>query len=201
MPRSIGLAAALLLFALRAAAAPPVCAVASWDCIGAIEMRVGDRALRMSKYANDEMLAEIEQGGIIQRYLVVQPSGSELYFGLSSQQIDSPAANPFAFFDYAFALPVAALRLAFPAGPSAVPDSAAQRDVLLQGIPVSVHASKRSDGHIDFSVEGTPLGPISGQIVATFLPPLDGSYPLAGWMHKSGTRFNVLSDARRAPRQ
>ena len=85
---------------------------ASWDCIGAIEMYVGESAFRMSRYANDEMLAEIDRGSIRQRFLVAQPSGTELYLGLSEHEIASPAANPFAFFDYAFALPMAALRLA-----------------------------------------------------------------------------------------
>ena len=52
-----------------------------------------------------------------------------------------------------------------------------------------------------FLVDGTPLGRISGQIVAGLLPPLDGGYPLAAWLPKSGPRFNALSDARQAARQ
>lgn len=199
MLRRVCLAAALLMFALRASA--HACPPASWDCIGAIEMHVGERAFRMSKYANDEMLAEIDQGSIRQRLLVAQPSGAEVYLGLSAQQIASPADNPFTFFDYAFALPVAALRLAFPGGPPSVPGAAVQRDVVVEGKPVSVHASKRGDGQIDFSVDGAPLGRISGQIVASLLPPLEGGYPLAAWLPKSGARCNALRDARQAPRQ
>lgn len=195
------LAVLLLMFALRAAAAAQACPAASWDCIGAIEMHWDERAFRMSKYANDELLVEIDQGSIPQRFLVAQPSGTEVYLGVSAQEIASPAANPFTSFEFAFALPVAALRLAFPAGPSSVPGAAVRRDVVVDSTPVSVHASKRGDGHIDFSVDGSALGPISGQIVIGLLPPLDGGYSLAAWLPKSGARFNALSDARQAKRE
>lgn len=203
MLRFFCLAALFLTVALPASAAETsrVCAVAAWDCIGAIEIRVGEQAFRMSKYANDEMLAEIGDGSASKRFLVAQPSGAELYLGLSAQEVSNPAANPFGFFDYAFAMPVAALRLAFPSGPSSVPAAALQRDVLVEGNPVSVHASKGRDGRIEFWVEGVPLGRVSGHINASLLPPLDGKYPLGAWLHKSGTHFNTLSDARRAPRQ
>ena len=54
------LAALLLVFLLPVSAADTshACSVTvpSWDCIGAVEMRVGERAFPMSRYANDEML-------------------------------------------------------------------------------------------------------------------------------------------------
>jgi hypothetical protein len=198
--RAISLAGLLLVCALRvtathAASACPAPA-GSWDCVGAVEIRVGEQAFRMSRYANDEMLAEIEAKSGNKRFLVAQPSGSELYFGLSPQEMSSPGANPFAFFDYAFALPVAALRLAFPDGPLSVAASAAKRDVVVDGNPVTIHASKRGDGRIEFQLETAATGLLAGYLVPTLLQPLDGGYRLTGWKRKSGPRLDSLNDAR-----
>ena len=202
--RPLLLAALLLFCALRVSAAQAVApcpaSAPSWECIGAVEMHVGDRAFRMSRYVNDEMLAEIEEKAGSKRYLVAQPSGSQLYFGLSPQEIADPAANPFAFFDYAFALPVAAVRLAFPNGPISVPASEVKRDVVIEGNQVTVRASQPSRGLIAFRVESA-AGVIFGQIIPRLLQPLEGSYSLTGWRRKVGPPVNSLNEARLAPRQ
>lgn len=204
MIRSILLASLLLFCTLRVlaaeAVAPCPASASSWHCLGAVEMRVGERTFRMSRYANDEMLAEIEEKAGSKRYLVAQPSGSELYLGLSPQEISDPAANPFAFFDYAFALPVAAVRLAFPNGPISVPASTVKRDVVVEGNRVAVRASRPSGGLITYQVESA-AGVISGQIIPRLLQPLEGGYSLAGWQRKIGPPVNSLTEARLVPRQ
>ncbi|MDB5920474.1 MAG: hypothetical protein JWR40_4708 [Massilia sp.] len=204
MMRALSWAGLFLVFALRvsgAHAAQACPAPGSWDCLGLVEIRVGERAFRMSRYANDEMLAEIEAKSDSKRYFVAQPSGSELYFGLSPQEFSSPGANPFVFFDYAFAGPVAALRLAYLDGPSSVAASAAKRDVVVGGSPATIRASKRGDGRIDFQLETAAAGPIAGFLVPTLLQPLDGGYRLTGWERKSGPRLDSLNDARLSRKQ
>lgn len=202
MLRSICLAALLTVGTCGAFAADAVkpC-VASWECVGMVEIHVGDSAYRMSRYANNEMLADIEAKGGRKRYLVAQPSGSEWYFGLSQQQIASPGANPFTFFDYAFALPVAALRLAFPDGPASVPAAAVERKVVLESNPVAVRASKLADGRIAFRVQIGAAGAIEGQLDPALLQPLQGDYPITEWQRKEGPGLASLKEARLAAKR
>lgn len=205
MLRSICLTALLLLcsFSVFAADAIKPCAGAgtSWHCIGLVEIRVGEVSYRMARYSNSELLADIESKIGRKRYLVAQPSGTEWYFGLSSQVISNPGTNPFAFFDFAFALPVAALRLAFPDGPASVPELAVQRDVVVDSNPVAIRASKLANGGIEFRIEIASAGPIEGQLSPMLLQPLDGNYRIAEWERKEGPRLNSLKEARLAARR
>lgn len=205
MLRSIGLAALLLLSSCCVFAAPASapCAAAgtSWECIGMVEIRVGGAAYRISRYANNEMLADIEANGSRKRYLVAQPSGTEWYFGLSPQELAAPASNPFAFFDYAFALPVAALRLAFPDGPASIPGVAVQRSVVVEANPVTIRASKHTTGDIEFRLEIGAAGAIEGQMHPALLEPMDASFSLNGWERKAGASMASLKQARSAGRQ
>ena len=106
-----------------------------WACFSMIEMQP-DATLptsRMFMYANQELLAEIEQGTITKRYQAL-PSGIQPFFGLSADESPSPGRkNPFLFLDKGFAVPLTVLRAAYPLGPSSVPDGKSKRDILLQG--------------------------------------------------------------------
>ncbi|MDB5934722.1 MAG: hypothetical protein JWQ01_2066 [Massilia sp.] len=166
-----------------------------------VEIRIGEMTLRMSRYSNSEMLAEIEGKAGSKRYLVAQPSGAGLYSGVSPQEIATPAANPFAFFDYAFALPVAALRLAFPDGPSSIPASEVQRDVVVESIPVTIRASTSSDGRVVFRLQSPATGLMEGQLSPGLLEPLDGDYRISGWQRGAGPRLQSLKEARSAEKQ
>jgi hypothetical protein len=166
-----------------------------------VEIRVGGVAYRISRYANSEMLADIDAGSSRKRYLVAQPSGTEWYFGLSPHEVSAPAANPFAFFDYAFALPVAALRLAFPDGPSSIPEVAVQRSVVVEANPVTIRASKRTTGDIEFRVELGAVGAIEGQLHPALVKPMEEGFSLAGWQRKAGPGLASLKQARLAERQ
>jgi hypothetical protein len=201
MLRSICLAALLLFCSCGVFAADAIkpC-VSSWECIGMVEIRVGETTYRMSRYSNNEILADIEAKSGRKRYLVAQPSGTEWYFGLSPEEISNPGMNPFAFFDYAFALPVAALRMAFPDGPSSIPESAVQRNVVVEANPVAIRASKLADGRIAFRLEIASAGAIVGQLSPALLPPLDGNYPIAEWKSKA-PRVGSLKEARLAARR
>ena len=180
------------------AAATPQCEVPgrSWECIGVVEIRVAGQTLRMSRFSNDELLAEVESPAISKRLFVAQPSGTELYFGLSRQELSHPGENPFLFFDYAFALPVGALRAAFPDGPGSVPVEEAQRSVTVSGKVVSISATQLSSSEVAFRLEASNLGPISGRFSIKRLEPLPESHSTIGWESKTGTRFGSLRDAR-----
>lgn len=202
MLRSMYLAVLLLFCSCGVFAADAIkpC-VASWECVGMVEIRVGEFAYRMSRYSNSEMLADIEAKSGRKSYLVAQPSGSEWYFGLSPQEMSNPAANPFAFFDYAFALPVAALRLAFPDGPLSVPALPVQRNVVVEANPVAIRASKLANGRIVFRLDIAAAGAIEGQLSPALLQPLEGGYPITEWQRKDGSRLDSLNEARVAAKR
>jgi hypothetical protein len=62
-----------------------------WTCFSMIEIQPDATAptLRMVMFPNQELLAEIKQGGVTKRYLAL-PSGIQLYSGLSADESTSP---------------------------------------------------------------------------------------------------------------
>jgi hypothetical protein len=190
-----------LAFAGERCAAP----WADRKCFGAIEFtfqnpKNGAEAttVRMVLFRNDELLAEIEQGGIKKRYLVARPSGVELYAGLSPTESYKQGNNPFMFFDMGFALPAGALQVAFPQGPSSVPDVETQKDVLVEQKPVTITTIRRSANRIDFRLTSSELGILkaSGFWESERRNPLPDDFPLIGWTYAGPTQLTSLQEAR-----
>jgi hypothetical protein len=204
MPRighKYSLVLALCLPALGALAAercPPT--ANDWTCFSEIELKASPTAplSRMFIYPNSEILAEIEQGTTTKRYLVAQPSGVQLYAGLSEDESSSAGAkNPFQFAEMGFAVPVMALNAAFPKGPASVPNGESKNSVSLQGKSVTVTTTRHSATAIAFRLEITGFD-ASGQWKRFNQKPLPDSFSLVGWTNAKAVQFATLGDARAA---
>lgn len=191
---------ALLLSALDAAASDRCASKdADWTCFSMIEIQPDATAptSRMIIFPNQELLAEVEQGGVTKRYLAL-PSGIQLYSGLSAEESNSPGRkNPFAFLDLGFAVPITALRTAFPLGPSSVPDGESKKDILLQGKPITISTTRSSQQRITYRLESASIHVI-GIWERLVKDPLSGSYSLVGWTSPSEASFATLEQARAA---
>jgi hypothetical protein len=191
---------AFLLSALNAAASER-CASKDddWTCFSMIEIQPDATAptSRMTIFPNQELLAEVEQGGVTKRYLAL-PSGIQLYSGLSAEESNSPGGkNPFAFLDVGFAVPITALRTAFPLGPSSVPDGESKRDILLQGKPITISTTRRSQERIIYRLESASVH-VNGIWERSVKDPLSGTYSLVSWTSPSKASFATLEQARAA---
>jgi len=171
-----------------------------WTCFSKIEIQPGaaEPAWRMVLFPNHELLAEIEQGGTTKRYLAAQPSGIQLYSGLSAAE-SSPSGgkNPFAFMDLGFALPITALQIAFPLGPQSVADGKSNKNILIEGKPITINTMRISPNHIEFRLESSTIH-ITGLWERVVQSPLPGNYSLVGWKTPTGAQFASLDEARLA---
>jgi hypothetical protein len=170
-----------------------------WTCFSVIEIKAEATAptSRMIVFPNQELLAEIKQGEVTKRYLAL-PSGIQLYSGLSADESTSPGGkNPFAFLDLGFAAPLTALRTAFPLGPSSVPDGESKKDILLQGKPITISTTRRSQQRITYRLESASIH-VNGLWDRSVQNPLSGGYSLVGWTSPSKASFATLEEARAA---
>jgi hypothetical protein len=167
-----------------------------WTCFSMIEIHPGATApiSRMVIFPNQELLTEIELGGVTKRYLAL-PSGIQLYSGLSADE--SIGKNPFAFLDLGFAAPITALRTAFPLGPSSVPDGESKKDILLQGTPITITTTRHNQQRITYRLESASIH-VSGLWERLVQNPLSGSYSLVGWTSANKASFATLEEARAA---
>jgi hypothetical protein len=170
-----------------------------WACFSMIEIQPEATAptLRMVMFPNQELLAEIQQGGVTKRYLALR-SGIQLYSGLSADESTSPGRkNPFAFLDLSFAVPITALRTAFPLGPSSVPDGESKRDILLQGKTITISTTRRGQQRIIYRLESASIH-VSGLWERSVQSPLSGDFSLVGWTSPERASFATLEEARAA---
>lgn len=170
-----------------------------WTCFSMIEIQPEATAptLRMVMFSNQELLAEIQQGGVTKRYLAL-PSGIQLYSGLSADESTSPGReNPFTFLDLSFAVPITALRTAFPLGPSSVPDGESKRDILLQGKPITISTTRRGQQRIIYRLESASIH-VNGLWERSVQSPLSGDFSLVGWTNPERSSFATLEEARAA---
>jgi hypothetical protein len=174
-----------------------------WTCFSTIELQAAPTApiSRIFMFSNNELLAEIEQGATIKRYLVAQPSGIELYAGLSADEsVLAGPKNPFQFLELNFGVPLMALQTAFPAGPSSVPDGESKKDILVRGKPITISTTRRSQHKITYRLESASIH-ATGLWKREAQNPLPGSYSLVGWTNPTKASFATLEEARsvRAP--
>jgi hypothetical protein len=196
-----GLFFSALLLAAVNAVAEDRCASKNdnWTCFSTIEIQTdaAGPTWRMIIFPTQELLAEIEQGGVTKRYLAL-PSGVQLYSGLSADESISPGGkNPFAFLDLGFALPMTALSTAFPRGPSSVPYGESKKDVLVEGKRIAISTTRRSEHKISYRL-GSDSIHATGLWERVAQNPLPGSYPLVGWVSPKKARFATLEEARSA---
>jgi hypothetical protein len=172
---------------------------ADWTCFSAIAIQSDASAptVRMVIFPTQELLAEIVQEGGTKRYLAL-PSGVQLYSGLSADEsISVGGKNPFAFLDLGFALPMTALRTAFPLGPSTVPDGESKKNILVQGKPIAVSTSRISQQKITYLLESDSIH-ATGLWERSVRNPLPGGYSLVGWVSPGKMSFATLEEARAA---
>jgi len=93
-----------------------------------------------------------------------------------------PTGHEFDFWGYAFAIPLAALQQAFPAGPLSVPAAPVSHQVEIEFKKRShVTAWRLVDGEIRYRIV-TPSEPsLEGSYRAGLLPELPGDFDLRGW--------------------
>jgi hypothetical protein len=187
----------LLLFA-QGASAEDRCTSKNddWTCFSTIKLQpdAAGTTYRMVIFPTQELLAEIEQGGTTKRYLTL-PSGVQLYWGLSAEESISPGGkNPFAFLDLGLAVPISALRMAYPLGPSSVADGESKKDIVVQGQTLTINTVRHGQ-QITFRLESAAIH-TTGLWERIALKPLPGSYSLIGWVSPTKARFATLEDAR-----
>lgn len=203
MPQSVRRCFLILAFLLSAlsAVADDQCATKSdgWSCFSSIEIHpdAAEQTFRMVIFPKQELLAEIENGGVIKRYLAL-PSGIQLYSGLSADEsADSGRKNPFMFLELGFALPITALRTAFPLGPSSVPDGESKKDILVQGKPIAISTSRHDQHKIRYRLESDSIH-AAGLWERSVQNALPGDYSLVGWISPGKISFATLEEARKA---
>jgi hypothetical protein len=189
------------LLSAHSAAAQDRCASKSddWTCYSTIEIQpeAGGDTWRMVIFPTQELLAEVARGGVTKRYLAL-PSGIQLYSGLSAEESISPGQkNPFAFLDLGFALPITALRAAFPLGPASVADGESKKDILVQGKPITISTIRHDAHKISYRLESASIH-ATGLWERVVQPPLPGSYSLVGWVSPTNVSFATLEEARSA---
>jgi hypothetical protein len=123
-----------------------------WGCFGTMDMRIDGKAYRLAQFSNGDFLAEIEENGRVRHLLARFATHSEQFFGLDESELTF-ARNPFLFLTDGFAIPVMALHLGFPGGPSTVPAAAATKHVDLWGKPADITASSLSATRVGYRLE------------------------------------------------
>jgi hypothetical protein len=203
MPQNVRRCFLVLAFLLsaRSAVADDRCAPKSddWACFSSIELQPEATAptFRMVIFPKQEFLAEIQNGGVTKRYLAL-PSGVQLYSGLSADESTDPGRkNPFMFLELGFALPITALRTAFPLGPSSVPDGESKKDILVQDKPIAISTSRHDQQKIRYRLESDSIH-ATGLWERSIQNPLPGDYSLAGWTTPGKISFATLEEARAA---
>jgi hypothetical protein len=95
-------------------------------------------------------------------------------------------------------VPITALRTAFPLGSSSVPDGESKKDILLQGKPMTISTTRRSQQRITYRLESGSIR-VNGLWERLDQKPLLGSYSLVGWTSPDKVSFATLEEARAAP--
>jgi hypothetical protein len=169
-----------------------------WACFSRIVIQPAATGptWRMTIFPNQEVLAEIEQGGDVKKYLALA-SGVQLYWRLSTDESISGGANPFAFLDLGFSLPITALRGAFPLGPASVAVRESRKDVVVEDRPITISATRRGE-QITYRLESGSTH-ITGLWERVAPDPLPDSYSLVGWVSSTNVQFPTLKEARSAP--
>ena len=187
----------LVLFASPVFAAADASRTRSpWESVGTMDVRYGGTVVRMTRFRNDEVLAEIEAAGGVKRYLRAQPSDSELYLGLADDEL-SIGRNPFQFLDIAFAGPLEALAVTYPEGPSTVPLVPRTGLVVASGKLFVLDAHRTADGVVVYRLDASGLAaPLGGAIDFGRPMPWPASQPMSQWKAKNAVRFETLGDAR-----
>ncbi len=190
----------VLLVSAHVALADDPCAskIADWTCFSAIAIQPNASAatFRMTIFSNQELLAEIEQGGVTKKYLAL-PSGIALYIGLSSEESATGRNNPFMLMELGIALPVTALRTAFPLGPSSVPEGESTQDVHWPNNHAMLTTNRQRRETINYRLESTSIH-VKGVWGRSVQNPLPGSYSLVGWTSADKATFATLEQARAA---
>lgn len=202
-PRTVGaalLAAALLPAPAAQAAEAP--GRSDWPQFTRIELRIDapqPQRVRMTRFAGNELLAEMETPGRLKRHLSV--GGAQLYHGLEASESAEPGKgpNPFMFLGMGFYLPLAALDAAFPGGSAAVPPAAIDREVVIQARKARLQAHRdAASGRIEFCVAllEAEAPRACGSWSARVEQPLPDTMPLEGWVEASGVGFATLGEVR-----
>jgi len=173
-----------------------------WTCFGMMQVKsdAAGPSWRMSKFPNGEFLAQIKTGTTTKSLLVVQPSGLRFYRGLSADESALTGKdNPFSRMDLAFARQLVALRIAYPRGPSSVPDGEANQRISLPGDDtVTITTDRTSKTRITYRLESASIH-ASGVWDSSTQGTLSDSYPLIGWTSPDSRQFSSLKGARAAP--
>jgi hypothetical protein len=192
---------AFLLSALNATAEDQ-CAAKSddWACFSTLEIQAGSAApkWRLVVFPNQEVLAQIERSGVTKKYLAL-PSGLQLFSGLSANESILPGGkNAFSLMDIGFALPVTALRTAFPLGPLSVPNGKTKKNIAVEGKPIAV-STVRHHGQqkITYELEAAQIK-AAGLWERAVQSPLPGTFSLVGWISPANLKFATLDEARAA---
>lgn len=179
-----------------------------WACYGQIELRKAgaEEIVRMIRFSNGEFMAEIERQDGKKRFLGLR-SGFALAFGLTATESLEPNRSPFLFFDYGFALPVGALRDAFPGGPDSVPEGSTKKEVSLEKVDknfkaqVLLSTSRVGQGPISYQLTvndraNATTESFSGVLDPVSPAPFPDDYPLVGWKHPGSATLATLGEAR-----
>jgi len=190
------------------AAAADACVDANnpWTCFGVFEFKLPvagqDQIARMIRYANGEIMFEIEGAKGVQRALVVLPAGIEFFSGLQSKQDLDVGKNPFTFIDQGFNAYIALLQQSFPAGPQSVTDTG-DATVALEG-DASAHVILRRIDSQTLRYEAVVTGDRQLTTGGTFkqglIPSLPSSFSLKEWLSKEAGVKTLAAARSRKPK-
>jgi len=171
-----------------------------WSCFGVLEVRTPNappgNVARMIRYANGEIMFEIEKDGRVARALLIPKADAQFFFGLQNGAGIEPNRNPFAFIDQTFGVVVRNLHSAFPLGPKAATEAPRESNAAAPGDASFAVTIQRIDSQsIRYTL--TPIehdGEITGIIRLKLFASLPNSFSLREWL--SDTQFDKLGDVR-----
>lgn len=177
-----------------------------WESFGTYEVRHAAPAdaqiVRMVRFPNGEFLAEIEAKESKKQRLQVQPSHLALYSGLRDDESPKVGGkNPFMFLELAFAYPSLALAQAYPAGPAAIAEEWAEKEVLLEGRhPALLKARREAPDRVRFQLKllSPPGLTIEGAWDGQRPAALPDTLSLANWQAEASPMPATLGEARQA---
>jgi hypothetical protein len=101
----------------------------AWSQLGEVTMHYTDSMtneqmfLRFIVHDNWDLLVEWHQPSVVKKLLQLQTSDSAVYYGLTEEELSSPAKSPFLFAGYGLAPAIGPLMKAFPEGIEQIPYS------------------------------------------------------------------------------
>jgi hypothetical protein len=200
--RCVSAGLAFYLFVLSIAAAQTgdtsKAVLSAWSQFGEVTMHYTDSKtneqmfLRFVVHDNWDLLVEWHQPSVVKKLLQLQTSNTAVYYGLTEEELSSPAKSPFLFAGYGLAPAIGPLMKAFPEGIELIPYSETSFSAIYENRSFKGRVIRTSNDTIKYNIvmdEREDERPFRcyGTFQSTKASNLPDDFSLVEWQMQSGS--------------